>query len=162
MRLGEAAQYRLQIVLRAQAVQHRRGSAVGRRHAARDAALDLAPGEALGPDDKAGPLRREAGFADRRLDAELAVHLHRAGVDAARFRQDRRAGMTLDEQRAHAVPRQQKRGGQPDRAAADNQNRDYRLIAGRAGQSLYDGIEPVGEPQAGGPILAALQEIAVL
>jgi len=38
------------------------------------------------------------GLPDRGVDAALPVHLHRPCIDAARFRRDRGAGMTLDQQ----------------------------------------------------------------
>jgi hypothetical protein len=50
-------------------------------------------------------MRRQAGGAHGVLDALLAKHLHGAGIDAARLGMDRGAGMTLDQQRTHALPR---------------------------------------------------------
>ena len=80
-----------------------------------------------------GPL---AVHADLLVDAALAVHLHRAGIDAARLGQDRGARVPLGEERADAVPGQEYRCGEAHRAAAE-------LLDDRPQQLAVDFVEAV-------------------
>ena len=138
--------------------QFRTGEAVrsGRRHAARHAALDLLAGERLVQTIKPVALRRQAGLADRRLDADWRyISMVRALMPRAFGGSPCRDGARPAASGCPAATAGS--SGEPDRAAADNQDRDF----DHSGRSvLVRGIEPVGEPDAGGPILAALQEIA--
>ncbi len=141
-RLGESAEDRLQIVLRAERVADRaRGLVLGPR-ASGDAAVELFPGERARPHDEARAVGRQAGVADALLHAELAVHLHRARVDAARLGMHGGARVTLDQQRADAEVREQDRGGQPDRPAADDEDGDleHGPSITRAGAPDFQGL----------------------
>lgn len=122
--LGECAQHRLEVVLRAQAVPYRTDSLTAGRRTPRHAPLDLLAGERRRPHDEARALGRQPGRAHGCLHAALVEDLHRAHVGAARFWMDGRSRMTLDEQRADPMLRQEERGGEADGAAADDQHRD--------------------------------------
>ncbi len=125
----EAADHRLEVILRAQAILHRRHRHVLRQRAAGHEAMDLAARQRFRPDDQARAGLRQPRRTHRFLDAALPEHLHGAGIDAARLRRQRGAGMTLHHQRLDAVLRQQQRGHQADRAAAGNQNGDIEHIS---------------------------------
>ena len=88
-----------------------------------DVGGELASGERLDRDDAA---RRAVGLQRLRahalLEPHLADHLHRAQLEVARARMDRRARVALHRQRRHAVVAEQHRRRQTHQAAADDQD----------------------------------------
>src|SRR5690349_12370575 len=72
--------------------------------------------------DALGELAAQA--AHRHLESELAHELHGAAVHTAGPRVDAGAGVTLDEDRAHAVLGEKQRGGESDDASTDDENRN--------------------------------------
>jgi hypothetical protein len=92
---------------------------------------ELAAGERLHGVDPAPrvvhPQRRRARGL---LEAELPEDLHRADLEVARAGVDRGAGMALDRQGRDAVVAEQRRGREPDQAAADDEDGDVRVLHG--------------------------------
>ena len=90
---------------------------------------DMAPGfaqrdvrhpAAIGPYVRAGALLAEL---ESPIDeAELRVDFQRACLHAQRSRLQRRSGMTVDDERAHAAPAELICEHQPGRAGTDDQN----------------------------------------
>ena len=95
------------------------------RGAARHPALDLPPGQAFGPDDQAGAVRRQAGGADRRPRCRIWRY-----ISMVRALMPRALGtMAVPGWRSTSSERMpccdsSMRGGEPDRAAADDQHGD--------------------------------------
>ena len=103
--LGKSTQHGLEIVLGAEAVAHG-----AYRHALRarppgDTALDLLSGQSPRPHDEARVFGSKTGFTDCSLDPTLTVHLHAACVDGTGLGMDGGTGVTLDEERGHALSR---------------------------------------------------------
>ena len=89
---------------------------------------ELPAGEAVDGDDGA-VLDEFAGrrFLDRLLQADASEDLHRALVEGGGARVDRGPAMPLDQQVRDAMGGEQHRCGQPDKAAADDQDRYFLL-----------------------------------
>ena len=121
---GVGAEHRLQIVLRAETAEHRAGLLRLGPRAPGDTALQLLAGQRARPDDEARALVGEPGGAHRRLDAALSVDLHGPRIDAAGLGMDGRARVPLHDQGGDTEPREQDRGGEPDRAAAGDEDVD--------------------------------------
>jgi len=109
-RFGKPANDRLEIILCAEAIPDRRHGHVLGGGAAGYPALDLPAGQRFGPDDRSQPAFLQPRLPDRGIDAALPEDFHGARVDAARFRRDRGARVSFDQQRTHAVLREQQRG----------------------------------------------------
>ena len=96
-----------------------------------DVGGELAPRERLDRDDAA---RRAVGLQRLRahplLEPHLADHLHRAQLEVARARMDRRARVALHRQRRHAVVAEQHGRRQTHQAPADDQDRDLLVSHG--------------------------------
>ncbi len=89
---------------------------------------ELPAAQAVDRDDGAvlDEFARRRGL-DRVLQADAAEDFHRALVEGGGARVDRRAPMPLDQQVRHAMGGEQHRCGQPDQAAADDQDRNFLL-----------------------------------
>ena len=87
-------------------------------------ARDLMPPRHAGAIDAiVGIIRRQAGIANHVREAQPAERLHRARGDMVALHARRLAGLArLDDDRAHAAPREVQRHHQPDRAGAADDN----------------------------------------
>ena len=146
--LREAPEHGLEIVLGAEAIAHRRHRHVLRRRPAGHTALDLFPCQGPRPHDQARALDGQPRVADLLVDAALPVHLHRAGIDAARLGQDGRVRMPLGEERADAVLGQEDRCGEAHRAAAHDEDGNVDRQDAAAAIGMADVLQHLGHDVA--------------